>query len=375
MGAPQLMELGTGRTARWQAARRVGLELPIGGPLGAAAVDRRSGSAGGRRIRREVDRRWGSRRRAAGHDAAGRIGPWRGRQQRPRVRMQRGGEQLGGRGDLDDPPEVHHRHAVGEVLDDRQVVGDEDHRQSVVVAQRGEEVEDLRLHRHVERRDRLVGDEQPRPWRQRRGDADPLALTARQRVRAPVGEAGADPDLGEHFGRRGRRVPRRVPMRSASSASRTLRRTVQRGSSEPNESWKTGCTVRRRRGSSGSNGWPSSTIEPAVGAVRPRMHRPSVVLPEPDSPTMPRISPGADVEVDLVDGVERPPPLSVDAELLGRRRAARPTASLRHSDASGGEPAGHVVVGVERRRRWSLLAARPGVRRSGAEPASRAARR
>ena len=99
-------------------------------------------------------------------DAARRIGKRRGGQQRPSVRMGWGGEQLGGRGNLDDPPEVHHRHAVGEMLDDRQVVGDEDHGQSVLVAQRGEEVEDLRLDGNVERRDRLVGDEQPRLWRQ-----------------------------------------------------------------------------------------------------------------------------------------------------------------------------------------------------------------
>ena len=84
-------------------------------------------------------------------------------------------------------------------VDDRQVVGDEDHGQAVLVAQRGEEVEDLRLDGDVERRNRLVGDEQTRPRRQCCGDADALTLTARQRVRSPVGEGRADSDLGEHL--------------------------------------------------------------------------------------------------------------------------------------------------------------------------------
>ena len=49
-----------------------------------------------------------------------------------------------------------------------------------------EEVDDLRPDRHVERRHRLVGDDELRVQRQRTGDADPLALAAAERVRVAV---------------------------------------------------------------------------------------------------------------------------------------------------------------------------------------------
>ena len=49
-------------------------------------------------------------------------------------------------------------------------------------------VEDLLLRRHVERRGRLVGDQQGRVERERRGDHDALALAARDLVRVDVVE-------------------------------------------------------------------------------------------------------------------------------------------------------------------------------------------
>ena len=36
---------------------------------------------------------------------------------------------------------------------------------------------------------------------------------------------------------------------------------------------------------------PSNRMEPAVGSIRRRISRPTVVLPQPDSPTRPRLSP------------------------------------------------------------------------------------
>ena len=70
--------------------------------------------------------------------------------------------------------------------DDREVVGDEDIGQAEAALQVHHQVDDLRLHRHVERRDRLVADDQPRLDGQRPGDADPLALAA-ARIRADSG--------------------------------------------------------------------------------------------------------------------------------------------------------------------------------------------
>jgi hypothetical protein len=46
-------------------------------------------------------------------------------EQRLRVRIQRAAEQRGLVGQLDDAAEVHHRDAVADVLDHREVVGDE----------------------------------------------------------------------------------------------------------------------------------------------------------------------------------------------------------------------------------------------------------
>ena len=47
----------------------------------------------------------------------------------------------------------------------------------------GEQVHDLRLHRHVERRGRLVGDQHLRVQRQRHRDHDALAHAAGELVR------------------------------------------------------------------------------------------------------------------------------------------------------------------------------------------------
>ncbi len=62
-------------------------------------------------------------------------------------------------------------------------MGDEQHRQVEALADLLEERQHLRLHRDVERRDRLVGDQELGLDRQRARDADPLALSAGELVR------------------------------------------------------------------------------------------------------------------------------------------------------------------------------------------------
>ena len=73
--------------------------------------------------------------------------------------------------------EIHHHHPVAQAAHHRQVVADEQQRQAQPRPQIGEELQHLRLHRHVERRDRLVGDQEircrwPAPGRCRRAGAD-----------------------------------------------------------------------------------------------------------------------------------------------------------------------------------------------------------
>ena len=100
------------------------------------------------------------------------------REQRVRVRVPRAREELVGRRDLDDLAEVHDGDPVAHVADDREVVRDEEVGEPQLVLQVGEQVEDLRLDRDVERRDRLVADDQLGMQRERARDADALALTA-----------------------------------------------------------------------------------------------------------------------------------------------------------------------------------------------------
>src|SRR3954453_12105477 len=83
---------------------------------------------------------------------------------------------------LDDLAQVHHGHAVAHVPDDGQAVRDEDDREAELALEVGEEVEDLGLDRDVERRHRLVADDQLRLERERPRDADALPLAARELV-------------------------------------------------------------------------------------------------------------------------------------------------------------------------------------------------
>ena len=98
------------------------------------------------------------------------------------------------RADLDGLAEVHDHHPIGDVADDVEVVGDEDVREPEVLLEVLQQVQDLRLHRDVERRHRLVADDQLRVDRERPRDADPLALAAGELVREAVVVLGVQAD-------------------------------------------------------------------------------------------------------------------------------------------------------------------------------------
>ena len=102
-------------------------------------------------------------------------------------------ELVGGR-KLDDLAQIHHRDAVADVAHDREVVGDEQVGQPEVRLEVFEQVDDLRLDRHVERRDGLIGHDEGGLHGERAGDADPLPLAARELVRVAAGEVGVEPD-------------------------------------------------------------------------------------------------------------------------------------------------------------------------------------
>ncbi len=98
-------------------------------------------------------------------------------------------------------PAVHHQHVVRDVGDDAEVVGDEDDRGAGLLLELLEQVHDLGLHGDVQRRRRLVGDQQRGVADQRHGDHRALAHTAGELVRIVVHpQIGLrDAHLGQHL--------------------------------------------------------------------------------------------------------------------------------------------------------------------------------
>ena len=119
---------------------------------------------------------------------------------------------------------------------------------SALAASSADQLEDLGLHRHVERRGRLVEHDDGGVHRQGAGDGDALGLAAGQLV----GPAAED---RRRRGRRGRRAWARRRSCSAAGSpmadigSRIAWPAVRRGLSEPTGSWNTICAVawKRRR--------------------------------------------------------------------------------------------------------------------------------
>ena len=131
-----------------------------------------------------------------------RIGHRHRQQQRLGVGMQRLREQRALVGVFDDAAEIHHRDAVADVLDHREIVGDEQIGEPELALQVHQQIEHLRLDRDVERGHRLVADDQLRLQRERAGDADALALAAGELVRIVVHLRRPQADLLEQLGDR-----------------------------------------------------------------------------------------------------------------------------------------------------------------------------
>src|SRR5262245_60510805 len=117
-------------------------------------------------------------------------------EQRARVRVPGGVEELPHRRLLDDLAGIHHGDAVAHLRDDAEVVRHEDEGHARLSLDVLEQVEVLRLDRHVEVRRGLVGDDEPRPAGQRDGPDDALAHAAAHLVgivaHPPLGRRDAD---------------------------------------------------------------------------------------------------------------------------------------------------------------------------------------
>ena len=101
--------------------------------------------------------------------------------------------------ELDELAQLHHGDPPRQDLDDGEVVGDEQAGEPDLVLQLLEQVEHPRLHGHVERRRRLVGDQQLRPEGQGPGDADTLTLAAGQLVGIAVAQIPGEMHLIEQI--------------------------------------------------------------------------------------------------------------------------------------------------------------------------------
>ena len=111
--------------------------------------------------------------------------------------MPRRGEDLLLRRHLDDLAEIHDGNAMRHVLDNSQIVADEEQREAELPLQILQQVDDLRLDGDVERRDRLVAHDQFGFRGKGPGDADALALAAREFVR-PAAQRVARQAHGVH---------------------------------------------------------------------------------------------------------------------------------------------------------------------------------
>ena len=109
-----------------------------------------------------------------------------GVQQASRVWMSRRTKQIARGARLHHLPGVHHDDPVAELRRDGKVVGDEDDGRLQLRADGPKEIEDLRLHAHVQGRRRLVRDQQRWSPGDAHADHDPLRHTAAELVRIRV---------------------------------------------------------------------------------------------------------------------------------------------------------------------------------------------
>ena len=154
-----------------------GVEVRLG-PFMYPSLVTRMEVAAGRRVERGGDLALDGR-----EALLARLEPRHLGEQRLGVGVVRARESAVGRRDLDHAAEIHDHDAVGDVLHHAEVVADEQVGEAELLAQLHEQVEHLRLDRDVERRDRLVADEELRLHRERPGDADAGALAAGELVR------------------------------------------------------------------------------------------------------------------------------------------------------------------------------------------------
>ena len=95
---------------------------------------------------------------------------------------------------------AHDKNVIGECADDAEIVADEEIGDLALPLQFAQEIDNLRLYRHVERGGRLVEHDKFRLERHGPGNRDPLALTAREFVRITVHRCRIETDIEKRLG-------------------------------------------------------------------------------------------------------------------------------------------------------------------------------
>ena len=173
-------------------------------------------------------------------------------------------------------------------------MGDEEVAQAVLALQVAEQAQDLVLHEHVERRDRLVAHDDLGGEGERAGDRDALTLAARELGRVPPQHRCGQGDVVHQLPHARRALLRRAALVEIEGLL-MIRSIVNMGFSDEYGSWKIGCTRWRNDlqllALEAGMSWPSNRMRPLVGSITFSSMRAVVVLPEPDSPTIATVSP------------------------------------------------------------------------------------
>ena len=106
---------------------------------------------------------------------------------------------IGAGADFNDFPQIHHGNAMADAFDHGHIVGDKQVRQTQLLLEIEHQIDDLRFHRHIQRRHRFVGNNKLGFQRQRASDADPLTLPAGKLMRKTRCHIALQPDLFEQL--------------------------------------------------------------------------------------------------------------------------------------------------------------------------------
>ena len=260
-------------------------------------------------------------------------------EQPPRVRVLRLREDLRGRPVLHDPARVHHHHRVRGLGDDAEVVRDEDDADVELALDLLDQLEDLRLHRHVERGRRLVGRSGST------GCARAPSRSSRAGACRPRTDAGSRARATSRSGSRRGRASRRRGSRGVILAFVRVREhrlcdlvadAVHRVQARERilEDHRDVLAAdvpqlvrRQRQQVAAVELHLAGDVRPRCRFSRPMIARFETLLPEPDSPTTPSVSPRESVNVTSLTAWTTPSDVG--------KRTVRPRTSRRSRRVAG----------------------------------------